>query len=172
MRALLIAAPLFTKTGEKLWLDPSAERRKKKRRTMEGTVDFGKYMKLWRFKQLKLILPKTMEDRVRKETDGWWQTRKFMDSYGEKTKKTMYASSLCVLDESMSAFIPRTTKTGNLPNLSFVQRKPEPLGTEFKIGMDGLIEKCLWMETQEGMYYYCSFLHFILNAYTVLYFVF
>jgi len=32
----------------------------------------------------------------------------------------------------MSAFRPQTTPTGNLPHLSFVERKPEPLGTEFK----------------------------------------
>ena len=32
----------------------------------------------------------------------------------------------------MSAFRPRTTKTGGLPNISFIIRKPEPLGTEFK----------------------------------------
>jgi hypothetical protein len=38
------------------------------------------------------------------------------------------------MDESMSAFRPRTTKTGNLPHLSYVMRKPEPLGTEMKNG--------------------------------------
>ena len=35
----------------------------------------------------------------------------------------------------MSAFRPQTTKTGNLPHLSFIQRKPEPLGTELKVAM-------------------------------------
>ena len=35
-------------------------------------------------------------------------------------------------DETMSAFKPRTTKTANLPHLSSIKRKPEPLGTELK----------------------------------------
>jgi hypothetical protein len=33
----------------------------------------------------------------------------------------------------MSAFRPRTTKLGGLPNISFVMRKPEPLGKLFCI---------------------------------------
>jgi hypothetical protein len=31
-------------------------------------------------------------------------------------------------DESMSVYRPCTTKLGGLPNISFVLRKPEPLG--------------------------------------------
>ena len=31
-------------------------------------------------------------------------------------------------DESMSAWVPRTTPTGGLPNISCIDRKPEPLG--------------------------------------------
>ena len=38
-----------------------------------------------------------------------------------------------VLDESMSALVPRTTATGGLPTISYIRRKPEPLGTEFKV---------------------------------------
>ena len=52
----------------------------------------------------------------------------------------------------MSAYVPRTTKSGHLPNLLNVERKPEPLGTEFKIAMDALIGKSIWQETQEGMW--------------------
>jgi hypothetical protein len=42
------------------------------------------------------------------------------------------ASVIKLLDESMSAWCPRKDKTGGLPNISFILRKPEPLGTEFK----------------------------------------
>ena len=44
----------------------------------------------------------------------------------------------------------RTTKTGGLPNLSFVARKSEPLGTEFKNIVDGMTGAMLWLEIQEG----------------------
>ena len=46
--------------------------------------------------------------------------------------------------------MPRTTKIGNLPNLSFIQQKLEPLGTKFKCTMDGLIGKGLRLEIQKG----------------------
>ena len=98
-----------------------------------------------------------------------------MHQSNAKIKLELLTSHVLVFDESMSAFIPRcvylwilcivytyetnlsilfalirTTKTGNLPNLSYVKRKPEPLGTEFKNIVDGLIGVMLWMEIQEG----------------------
>ena len=42
------------------------------------------------------------------------------------------------------------TKTNNLPNLSFIMRKPEPLGTEFKILVDAYTGQMLWLEVMEG----------------------
>ena len=49
-----------------------------------------------------------------------------------------------VMDESMSAFQPQTTKTGNLHHLSYVLRKPEPLGTEIKTVMCCLL--CIFLD--------------------------
>ena len=37
-----------------------------------------------------------------------------------------------LLDESMSSHRPRKTATSGLPNMSFILRKPEPLGIELK----------------------------------------
>ena len=142
---------MFTQMGSKLWqIDTVKKGKKKPKKSLAGKVDFGKYMKLWRFKELKLLLPRTMEDEAKKATDDWWRVRKYMDSFTDHVKDSMYISSLVCLDESMSALVPRTTKSGNLPNLSYVERKPEPLGTEFKVAMDGLIGKALWLEIQEG----------------------
>jgi hypothetical protein len=50
----------------------------------------------------------------------------------------------------MSAFRPQTTKTGNLPNLSHIERKPEDLGTEMKVVACSKIGICLFLEIQEG----------------------
>ena len=44
----------------------------------------------------------------------------------------------------------RTTKTKNLPILSYVIRKPEPLGTEFKNIVDGVTYIMMWLELQDG----------------------
>ncbi len=48
-----------------------------------------------------------------------------------------------LLDESLSAWRPRKDKTGGLPNISFILRKPEPLGTEFNSMACSLTGICL-----------------------------
>lgn len=58
--------------------------------------------------------------------------RAMVDGYNENRINWLAASVVKVLDESMSAWRPRTTKAGGLPHLSLIARKPEPLGTEFK----------------------------------------
>ncbi len=65
--------------------------------------------------------------------------------YFSTKKLTYYANHT-------SFFLPsfRTTATGGLPNLSFITRKPEPLGTEFKILVDGFSGQMIWLEIQEG----------------------
>ena len=73
-----------------------------------------------------------------------------MNPYTEHVKASIFVSSIIFLDQSMSALMPRTTKIGNLPNLSFIQQKPKPLGNEFKCAMDGLIGKGLRLEIQKG----------------------
>ena len=57
---------------------------------------------------------------------------------------------VAVLDESMSAWKPRADKLGGLPNISFVMRKPKPLGTEFKTAVDADTGIMIYMEIQEG----------------------
>ena len=47
-------------------------------------------------------------------------------------------------------FVFRTTKTGGLPNISYIKRKPEPIGTEFKNVVDGIAGNIIWLEIQEG----------------------
>lgn len=50
----------------------------------------------------------------------------------------------------MSGFRPRKTKLGGLPNISFVIRKPCPLGTEFK-DLDSTVTSVItYLEIQQG----------------------
>ena len=44
----------------------------------------------------------------------------------------MDAYKLCCVDESMIAWVPKTSKHGGLPNYTFEKRKPTPLGTMIK----------------------------------------
>ena len=50
----------------------------------------------------------------------------------------------------MSAFRPRTTARGGLPNISFVKRKPKPMGTELRCAADGRRGLMLFLKIQEG----------------------
>ena len=65
--------------------------------------------------------------------DPWHPVKKLVDDYNSNRKKTVASSVIMTLDESMSAWRPRTSSAGGLPNISFILRKPRPLGTEFKV---------------------------------------
>jgi hypothetical protein len=48
----------------------------------------------------------------------------------------LLTTNLLVLDESMSGWRPKTSKYGGLPNYTLEPRKPVPLGTMFRNGVD------------------------------------
>ena len=74
--ALLIASSGHIFQGEKLWKDNRGNG-KKKRRGLSNDVDFGKYIKWWRFKQIKFFIPFVMEDTEMKNSDvDWWKFKK------------------------------------------------------------------------------------------------
>ena len=64
-------------------------------------------------------------------TDEWWRGEHLFDGFNTACKN-IAASFLKVGDELMSTIRFRTTAKGNLPHLSYIFWKPEPLGTEFK----------------------------------------
>ena len=101
--ALLIAASIFAEKGDKLWgEDPN------KRRGISKSVNFGKWMKQWRFRQLKIFIPKLMEcEELKAANDDWWQFKKRVDDFNTNRRNNLYASHALVFDESMSAYVPR-----------------------------------------------------------------
>ena len=68
---------------------------------------------------------------MEKATYAWWRAKLLFDGFNT-TCKNIAASFLEVGDESMSAISFRTTAKGNLTHLSYIFRKLEPLGTDFK----------------------------------------
>jgi hypothetical protein len=120
-----------------------------------GSPNVKLYTKVYfdRFKTLKSIFhlgfidPSTVD-----ESDPWWQIRPLVDKFNENRKAKVAASVYKVMDESMSSFRPQTSKTGNLPNLSYILRKPKPLGTEFKNIVCGTTRIMLALEIQEGKF--------------------
>jgi hypothetical protein len=60
------------------------------------------------------------------------------------------SSVLKVEDESKVKWCPTSTPLGGLPHLSNIPRKPDPLGTELKVVVDGVLGCMLVMEIQKG----------------------
>jgi hypothetical protein len=54
------------------------------------------------------------------------------------------------MDKRMSAYKPRKDKPCELPNISYIHRKPKPLGTELKTMCDCATGVMVYMEVQEG----------------------
>eukprot|EP00957_Ditylum_brightwellii_P017773 1338616-Ditylum_brightwellii.AAC.1 len=72
----------------------------------------------------------------------------------------------------MSVYVPRTTVKGNLPHLSNIKCKPEPLGTEFKVVADTATKMLLYLEIQRGEtpmreLVFCNKPHVVTAAYTM-----
>ena len=97
--------------------------------TIMQRPNFSKHMKLYRFKEFRFFLQKIWE---KTEQDPWWAFSSAVKEFNDIRGEEIIDSWENVLDETMSAWRPRTSKNGGLPNISYIIRKPEPLGTECK----------------------------------------
>ncbi len=73
----------------------------------------------------------------------------FVEAFNQRRRdllKTVYL----LMDESMSAWRPKTTKTGGLPNITFEPRKPKPLGTMLKNGVEATTGIMVTQDIVEG----------------------
>ena len=73
-----------------------------------------------------------------------------MDDFNSNRLATLHVSNHLCVDEMMSAWRPRTSATGGLPNITHIPRKPEPLGTEFKCTACAQTGCMLYLELQRG----------------------
>jgi hypothetical protein len=81
------------------------------------------------FKEYCKVIAKIWENNEVKDTDPWWEISSAVEEFNQQGQNLVQPSTWMVEDELMSAWCPRKTKTGGLPNISFIMRKPEPLGT-------------------------------------------
>lgn len=101
-------------------------------------VDFGhgpdglNIMSWNRFKILREAMPFSFYDHSGKD-DPYHPIKLLIDGFNDNRKKNIASSIVIIIDESMSNLQPRTTKTSLLPNISFIFRKPKPLGSELKV---------------------------------------
>jgi hypothetical protein len=140
---LIIAARSRPEVGRGLWDTPVKEC------VFRGPSDFARFMTRNRFEILKSYAPILWEG-AKDLNDPWYRFRPAVTAFNENRQRTINYSQVVTIDESMCAWKPRTTPTGGLPNISFIQRKPKPLGTEFKNSADGESGVMLFLEIQEG----------------------
>lgn len=142
--AAMFAAPNFGELGKELW-----------RTSVEGlhdAPDFEKRigLKLYRWEQLKRLWPYGFRDASLKDTDDWWKVRWLVDGWNKVMREHFQPSCHLTEDESMIAFRPQTSATGDAPHLTSLPLKPEDLGFELKnigCGVTGVI---VYQELQEG----------------------
>ena len=104
-----------------------------------------------RFKQIRKVFPFAFHDKQAMERgDPWYPLMGMINGFNNSRKTYVAASAIKTLDESMSGWKPRTTALGDLPNISFVIRKPVPLGTEFKNIACTATKIMLYLEVQRG----------------------
>lgn len=153
---IMVAAGPLRKGGKHLFGE-AADKHKRRGQfeSLTPQIDLAKYMTLRRFEQIKHVFPFGFQDKSKSdpkspEYDPWFPILGMVDGFNANRKKTIAASAMKVLDESMSALRPRNTKTGGYPHISFIKRKPEPLGTEFKAVCCGETGVLLFLEIQRG----------------------
>lgn len=142
-KGLIIGAVQFLQRGKALW-------RKDDYVGLRGHPNFAQYMSEGRFDQIKKVANYCFADLSRRSSDAWWPIRGGVDGFNQNRQRTVTKSRALCIDESMSGYQPRASKLGGLPHLSFIKRKPRPLGTEFKCAADGASGVMLWLEIQEG----------------------
>jgi hypothetical protein len=154
---VLISAGPQGKGGNKLWERPSH----RESFGITHRVNYGPkpdgldIMAEYRFKDIKACFPWSFQDTTKADEDDqqdgydpWHMVLLLVDGYNANRRGWLAASVRKTLDESMCAYRPRTSKTGGWPNISYILRKPEPLGTEFKViacsvtGKLAVVSKC------------------------------
>jgi hypothetical protein len=109
---------IFAAKVEKGGVDALFDKGHKKLLDELPSIDLSDRMKKYRFEQLKRVIPTAFHGDD--TTDPWNQIKSLIDGFNNKRAQKIAASYCKVHDESMSAFKPRTTKTGGLPFLSFI----------------------------------------------------
>jgi hypothetical protein len=71
-----------------------------------------------------------MDDEV--NADAWAQFRWLLYGFNQVRKKEMHCSGKLNPDESMFAWKSKSS-VGGVPHLSFIKRKPKPLGLGIKM---------------------------------------
>lgn len=85
----MIGASVYGESGEKLWLNEAQHGRNKRRSTLSDRNDFNKYMKHWRFKNIRHYIANVMDDSNLEDIDDWWKFKMRMNDFNSIRKIRM-----------------------------------------------------------------------------------
>jgi hypothetical protein len=126
---VFIGAAEFGIQGINLWREGDKIGEVEEWPSMIPHPEFDKIIKLYRWKEFRHFLPFIFQHpQLKTKDDPWWKFDGAIEAFNNNRYERVQISKWLVIDETMSAWRPRTTPTGGLPNLSFILRKPEPLG--------------------------------------------
>ena len=130
--AILIGAAEFAKRGSDLFSvkDQMVDEEEESEvwTSLCSEPHFERFMAFGRWKEFRRFFPDVFADNDKKDNDPWYQFSSAVDEFNEIRQKEVLCGSWVSIDETMCAWKPRKTATGGLPNISFIVRKPEPLG--------------------------------------------
>ena len=112
--------------------------------------NFGLHLAKDRFdRTLRCLARGPLETDEKARTDPWAPVRDWLDGFNKARKTHCRPGSRLTPDETMFSWTGKVGVNG-MPHLSFVPRKPEPLGAELKTVCDGSAGVMLHMEVCEG----------------------
>jgi len=118
--SLIIAATSFPEKGDALFHEQNRNYNKAFI-SIAYSPKISKYMKLFRFKEFQKFIPDTMVDEELNDSgDPCYKFSGYVTAFNKVSLCEINILLWDLADETMSAFRPRTTKLGGLPNISFI----------------------------------------------------
>jgi hypothetical protein len=122
---LLIGASEIGKRGNQLWTESNGHIIGEDAEVWDSMISepwFDQYMKHFCFKVFCCPLPLAfLCEKLKKKGNPWWQFQSAIDQFNQLRGDLIINSCWVAFDESMSAWHPQTTQTGDLPNISFIK---------------------------------------------------
>ena len=85
--ALMIGAAMHPMTGTTLWKKKQFGKNNTVRKSFVPEIDISMYMMEWRFKEIKSLVPRLMEDQSLKDSDDWWRFKGRVNSFNKKIQR-------------------------------------------------------------------------------------
>jgi hypothetical protein len=120
------------------------------RKGMMPGPDFGLYLSRDRFEKVLRFWaygPDGTEAKLKEKP--WEEVDYWVRAFNRNRKEELVVGTDLTPDELMIAWKGKKGN-GGIPHLSFVERKPIPLGTEAKVVCEGSMGMCVFVELQKG----------------------